>query len=128
RRSRGRGSVRRGRGIAPAPGRPARTRRPARARAPHPGAPLRLRGRALDARGDRPRARPDSRARPAARGPGSRPALAATRSDLSRGLTAARIGSDLRAAYEPPSIVFEADASYLAAPFRFPSYSRRVRG
>src|SRR5438876_49472 len=86
RRSRGRGSVRRGRGIAPAPGCPAGTRRPARARAPHPGAPLRLRGRALDARGDRPRARPDPRARPAARGPSSRPALGATRSDLSRRL------------------------------------------
>ena len=50
------------------PGRPAGAGRAARARAAHPRAALRLRGRALDARGDRPRARPDARARPAARG------------------------------------------------------------
>ena len=49
-------------------------RRAARARAADPRAALRLRGRAVDARGDRPRARPDARARPPARGPGPREA------------------------------------------------------
>ena len=43
-------------------------RRAPRARAAHPRASLRLRRRALDARGDRPRARPHPRARPAAGG------------------------------------------------------------
>ena len=71
RRPRGRRPVRGGRGVTPPPGRAAGAGRPARAGAADPRAPLRLRRRALDARGDRPRARPDARARPAARRPGS---------------------------------------------------------
>ena len=51
------GSVRRGRGVAAPPGRAPGARRAARARAADPRAALRLRGRAVDARGDRPRAR-----------------------------------------------------------------------
>ena len=74
RRPRGGRPVRRGRGVAPPPGRPQGARRASRARAAHPRAPLRVRGRAVDARGDRPRARPDARARPPARGPGARAA------------------------------------------------------
>ena len=61
------------------PGRPARARRAPRARAADPRAPLRLRGRAVDARGDRARARPDARARPPARGPGAGAARGAAR-------------------------------------------------
>jgi RNA polymerase primary sigma factor len=56
------------------------------AAAAHPRASLRLRGRAVDTRGDRPRARPDARARPAARRSGSRAALRTARSHLTRGL------------------------------------------
>src|SRR5206468_2458339 len=70
RRPRGSGSVRGGRGVSAPPGRAARTRRAARARAADPRAALRVRRRAVDARGDRPRARPDAGARAAARGPG----------------------------------------------------------
>ena len=62
-------------------------RRAAGARAADPRAALRLRGRALDARGDRPRARPDARARPPARGPGARAARGAARAADRRGLT-----------------------------------------
>ena len=82
RRPRGRRSVRRGGGVAPPPGRAQGTRRAAGAGAAHPRAALRLRGRAMDARGDRSRARPDARARPAARGPGARASRRAARSDL----------------------------------------------
>ena len=54
RRPRGGRSVRRGGGVAPAPGRPAGARRATGARTADPRAALRLRGRAVDARGDRP--------------------------------------------------------------------------
>ena len=87
RRPRGRRPVRGGRGVASPPGRAAGAGRPARARAADPRAALRLRGRALDARGDRPRARPDARARPAARGPGSGAAGGSPRAPDCRGLT-----------------------------------------
>ena len=70
------GPVRRGRGVAPPPEHPQGARRAAGARAADPRAAVRLRGRAVDARGDRARARPHARARPPARGPG---ALAARR-------------------------------------------------
>ena len=71
RRPRGRRSLRRGRGVAAQAGRPQGPRRASRAGAAHPRASLRLRGRPLDARGDRRRARADARARPPARGPGA---------------------------------------------------------
>ena len=87
RRPRGRRSVRGGRGVASPPGRPPGTRRAPGARAAHPRAALRLRGRAVDARGDRPRARPDARARPPARGPGAGAPRRAARPDPRRGLT-----------------------------------------
>ena len=83
RRPRGCGSVRRGRGVAAPPGRPQGARRAARARAADPRAAVRLRGRAVDARGDRPRARPDARARPPARGPGALAARGAARARCS---------------------------------------------
>ena len=62
-------------------------RRAPRARAADSRAALRLRGRAVDARGDRPRARPDARARPPARGPGACPARRAARAADRRGVT-----------------------------------------
>ena len=80
------GPVRRGRGVAPPPEHPPRARRASRAGAPHPRAPLRVRGRAVDARGDRPRARPDPRARTPARGPGAQAPRGAARSRRPRGL------------------------------------------
>src|SRR5581483_9340359 len=61
-----------------------------RARAAHPRAALRLRGRAVDARGDRPRARPDARARPPARGPGPLAARRAARARRARGVSTKR--------------------------------------
>ena len=76
--------VRRGRGVAPPPGHSQGARGAARARAADPRAALRVRGRAVDARGDRPRARSDARARPAARGPGAVPARRVERSHLRR--------------------------------------------
>src|SRR5204862_3122224 len=95
RRPRGRRSVRRGRGVAPAAGRSPGARCTSRAGAAHPRAPLRLRGRALDARGDRPRARSDARARPPARGPGAGAAVRAPRPDLARrvGACSRRVGA-----------------------------------
>ena len=90
RRPRGRRSVRRGGGVAAPAGRPPRARRAAGARAAHPRAALRLRGRAVDARGDRPRARSDARARPPARGAGALAARGAARSRLASRRVAAR--------------------------------------
>ena len=84
------GSVRRGRGVAAPPEHPQGARRAAGAGAADPRAAVRLRGRAVDARGDRARARPDARARPPARGPGALAARRAARARRPRGLTDAR--------------------------------------
>ena len=64
------------------------------ARAADPRAALRLRGRAVDARGDRARARPDARARPPARGPGARAARRAARPAVRRGVAAGEADLD----------------------------------
>src|SRR4029450_1753801 len=103
RRPRGRRSVRRGRGVVAAPGCPSRARRPARAGAAHPRAALRLRWGAVDARGDRPRARPDTRARTPAGRAGTRPPFRTARSHLARGL-APQVNSSARGRLRPPSV------------------------
>ena len=74
----------------PPAGRAEGTRRASGAGAAHPRAAVRLRGRAVDARGDRPRARPDARARPAARGPGAGAPRGAARAAVRRGLAKAQ--------------------------------------
>ena len=85
------GPVRRGRGVAPPPEHPQGARCAAGARAADPRAAVRLRGRAVDARGDRPRARPDARARPPARGPGALAARGAARARRSGRVAPTRV-------------------------------------
>ena len=97
------GSVRRGRGVAAQAGRSSCARRASGAGAAHPRAAIRLRGRSLDARGDRPRTRPHARARTAARGPGTGTSRGDPRSRGRRSSLepASTLGSTARVACSP---------------------------
>ena len=122
RRPRGRRPVRGGRGVAAQAGRPQGARRAPRARAAHPRAALRLRGRPLDARGDRRRARAHARARPPARGPGAPAPRRPARAHLGRGLAGSTIRSERG---QPPSVGRRACRYFGGAAGRSPPHGSR---